>query len=80
MNNFVKESGYEKFFMWKFLLVKLGHTSLILCCLGQQTFQAGSVGRLNDDNDSHIISGCHLCVAEDRTCVLVSSAKVLSPA
>ena len=27
-----------------------------------------------------MISGCHLCVAEDRTCVLVSSAKVLSPA
>ena len=55
---------------------KLGHTNLIICYSGQKTFQAGSVGRLNNDNDSHMISGCHLCVAEDLTHILVSSAKV----
>ena len=41
-----------------------GHTILILCCLGQKTFQAGSVGRINNDTNSHVISGCHWCVAE----------------
>ena len=57
-------------------VLALGHTNLILCCSGQKTFQARSVGGLYNDNDSHVISGCHLCVAEDRTHVLVSSAKV----
>ena len=44
----------------------LGHTNLILCCSGQITFQTGSVGRLNNDNDSRVIPGCYLCVDEDR--------------
>ena len=59
----------------------LGHVSLILCCLGQKTFQAGSVGRLNNDNNSYVSSGFHLCVAEAPTHafnLLVSSAKVNS--
>ena len=47
----------------------LGLTNLILCSSGQKTFQAGLVGRLNHDNNSHVISGCHLCVAEARTCI-----------
>ena len=34
----------------------------------------------NDNNNNHVISGCHLCAAEDRTRVLVSSAKLPSPA
>ena len=35
---------------------ELGHANLILCCSGQKAFQAGSVGRLNNDNNSHVIS------------------------
>ena len=33
----------------------LGHTNVILCCSGEKTFQTGSVGRLNNDNNSHVI-------------------------
>ena len=28
------------------------------------TFQAGSVGRLGNDNNNYMISGYHLCVAD----------------
>ena len=52
----------------------LGHTNLILCCPGQKTFQAGLVGWLNNDNNSHVISVCHLCVDEARTCIFNSFA------
>ena len=34
-------------------------TNLILCCSGQKTFQRGSVGRLNNDNNSHVITHYH---------------------
>ena len=54
--------------------IPLGHTNLILCCSGQKTFQAGSVGRLDKNNNSHVISGFHLCVAEARTRVFNSLA------
>ena len=79
LDSFVASDGWLKRFMERNKLV-LGHTNLILCCSGQKTFQAGSVGRLNNGNDSRVISGCHMCVSEDRTRVLVSSVKVLSPA
>ena len=49
----------------------LGHTNLILCCSGQKTIQAGLVGRLNNDNDSYMLSGCQLCVAEVRMRVFI---------
>ena len=48
--------------------------------LGPEDLSSRIVRRCNNDSGSHVISGCHLCVAEDRTRVLVSSAKVLSPA
>ena len=51
---------------------KQGHTNLILCRLGQNTFQAASVGRLNNDNNSHVISGSYLCVAGSQMCVFNS--------
>ena len=56
----------------------LGHTNSILCCSGKKTCQAGSVCRVNNDNNSHVISSSHLCVAEART--RVSIIKCSSPA
>ena len=43
--------------------------------LGPKTFQTGSVGRFNNDNNSLVISGCHLCVAEAQTRVFNSHSR-----
>ena len=37
------------------ILHRLGHTNLILCLSGQKIFQKRPVGKLENDNNSHMI-------------------------